>query len=107
MKNRLFLLFSLISLSIPTASYAEPMQNDGVGDIKVVGIIGNGQSVQGSVEKQPPPIEEIATVIKDTDLTLPKAGGDFFYGTILLGIALLCLSYVIYRKSFRTPYHKK
>ncbi|MGX1461721.1 LPXTG-motif cell wall-anchored protein [Bacillus thuringiensis] len=98
MKYYILLVSLLTILFIPMDSYAAEAPNDGIGNIRVLGVLGKDiANSQETEENQTPPIEEIATIIKDPNQTLPKTGGSTSFTLSVLGAMFVLSGLVIYR----------
>ncbi len=77
-------------------SYASEVSNQKTANTKVYGILGKDRVTSNEVEEnQLDPIEEISTIIKKSDKSLPETGGHFYFISTFLGITLLYLGIVM------------
>ncbi|AMR06109.1 hypothetical protein BK742_03940 [Bacillus thuringiensis serovar pingluonsis] len=77
-------------------SYASEVSNQKTANTKVYGILGKDRVTSNEVEENHlDPIEEISTIIKKNDKSLPETGGHFYFISTFLGITLLYLGIVM------------
>ncbi|MBN9901660.1 hypothetical protein [Bacillus thuringiensis] len=87
----LSICFILISFK-SNISYASEISNHQAVNTKVLGILGEDKVASNDVEEnQFYPKEEISTIIKNADKSLPGTGGHIAFTSIFLGATLLFL----------------